>query len=105
MSLFFFNPIVTIIVLLSAGLSVSILGTHFKLKLTRQLVLILSLLALLAGLLSCFAFDKTNLGFQFLTQFNFVSEYNLALTFGADGLSMVFLILTLIIFPVLFLAS
>lgn len=105
MSLFFSNPIITIIVLLAAGLSASILGTHFKLKLIRQLVLALSLLALLVGLLSCFAFDQSNLGFQFLTRFNFISEYNLALTFGVDGLSMVFLILTLIIFPVLFLAS
>ena len=71
----------------------------------RVLILTSSLIALFIGVLSCLAFDKSDLGFQFLTQINLLEEFNLSLTFGVDGLSMLLLLLTLFIFPVLFLAS
>lgn len=40
-----------------------------------------------------------------MSSFNFVPEYNLSFAVGVDGLSFVFLILTLITFPPLFLAA
>jgi proton-translocating NADH-quinone oxidoreductase chain M len=74
---------------------------------TDQLQLILgsSLVALFISILACLSFDKSDLGFQFLTQVSLLEEYNLSFTLGVDGLSMIFLVLTLFIFPVLFLSS
>jgi len=71
----------------------------------RYLTLSSSVIALFLGIFACLAFDKSDIGFQFLTTLNFIPEYNLAFTLGADGLSMVFLLLTLFIFPILFLSS
>lgn len=105
MSLFFSNPLVTLVLVLGAGLAVSLVIPASNTALVRRFTLAVSIVALVAGLLACLGFDKSNLGFQFLFRFNLVPEYNLALTLGADGLSMVFLLLTLFIFPILFLSS
>lgn len=90
-----------------AGLSATLLITigAIRLLLIRQLALGASLLALIMGVLSCLSFDKTNLGFQFLALVNHIASYNLSLSLGIDGLSMSFLLLTLFVFPVLFLAA
>ena len=105
MFILFQSPLVSMVVVLTLGLFVSIVASGANKKSIRQIPTVTSLLALFIGLLSCLAFDKSNLGFQFLYQFNVIPEYNLALTLGADGLSMVFLLLTLFIFPLLFLSA
>lgn len=105
MSIFFENPLVSIILILLTGLILSLVTTEAKILFTRQLTLVTSLLALIFGLVSCLAFDKSNLGFQFSSRLNIVSEYNIALSLGADGLSMVFLLLTLFVFPILLLSA
>jgi len=48
---------------------------------------------------------KADLAFQFVSRYQPIPEYNLTFTLGADGLSMVFLLLTLFLFLVLFLAA
>jgi len=69
-----------------------------------RLAVVYSLAALLIGVYAGYNFDKS-LGFQYLSSYSVLPEYNLSLTFGADGLSMVFLLLTLFIFPVCYLAA
>lgn len=44
-------------------------------------------------------------GFQFLARFSVLPADNLTFTLGADGLSMIFLLLTLFIFPICFASS
>lgn len=67
---------------------------------TRPVVLITSMSALLIGTMSCLSFDKSAVGFQFLSTARVLPEYNLTFSVGADGLTMVFLLLTLFIFPI-----
>ncbi len=101
----FEHPLALILLILIMGffLSLSIsAGEHNAL---RVVVLGTSLCALFVGVVSCLAFNKADLGFQFITRLHFIPEYNLALTLGADGLSMIFLLLTLFIFPILFLSA
>lgn len=71
----------------------------------KHLPLLTSIWVFLLGVYTCLYFDKATTGFQFPIEFNYVPEYNLALSFGVDGLSMVFLLLTLFTFPFLFLAA
>lgn len=99
------SPVIVIVLLLAFSLCLSILAPYTKMHFIRQFTLAVSLVALAIGLLGCYSFDKSNLGFQFIAQVHFIPEYNLALTLGVDGLSMVFLLLTLFIFPILFLAT
>lgn len=64
-----------------------------------------SLLALAIGLFMGLSFDKAAVGFQYMSSIGFVAEYNSAFALGVDGLSYVFLVLTLFTFPFLFLAA
>jgi NADH-quinone oxidoreductase subunit M len=71
----------------------------------RKVCLQGSLLALAIGLMLGLSFDKAAVGYQFMSTAGTVVEYNSAFTFGVDGLSYVFLVLTLFTFPFLFLAA
>lgn len=64
-----------------------------------------SLLALAVGLFMGLTFDKASVGYQYMSSIGFISEYNSAFALGVDGLSYVFLVLTLFTFPFLFLAA
>jgi len=64
-----------------------------------------SLLAFAVGLAMGLTFDKAAVGYQFMSGVGTVAEYNSNFAFGVDGLSYVFLILTLFTFPFLFLAA
>lgn len=86
---------------LSVGFGMIFLARH---EYAVHLAIAYSLAALLVGVCAGYSFNKS-LGFQYLSSYSILSEYNLSLTFGADGLSMVFLLLTLFIFPVCFLAA
>ena len=105
MLFFFNNALLILIAVLAIGFAVSVRLHPSRVVDLRRVTLGASTLALAVGVLSCLAFDKSNLGFQFLFFCYVIPYYNIALTFGADGLSMVFLLLTLFIFPVLFLSS
>lgn len=105
MTLLLNNPLALISALLAATLLLTLALPARQLNTIRYVTLTVSVVALLIGLTSCLAFDKADIGFQFLTTLNFIPEYNLSFTLGADGLSMVFLLLTLFIFPILFLSA
>lgn len=105
MATIFQQPIVLLVVLLSAGLAFSLVLPASRVDVVRTFSLGLSSVALLVGLLSCLSFNKTMVGFQFTSRVDLLPQYNLSFTLGADGLSMVFLLLTLFIFPICFLSS
>jgi NADH-quinone oxidoreductase subunit M len=104
-STFLQNPLTIIAVLLGATLALTLVLPARNLVVIRYIILSSSLLALLLGVVACLAFDKASAGFQFLDALNFIPEYNLGFTLGADGVSIVFLLLTLFIFPTLFLSA
>lgn len=99
------NPLSAVSLLLAVTLIFTLVLPARNLVTIRYVILSSSLVALFMGVVACLAFDKSDIGFQFLTALNFIPEYNLSFTLGADGLSMVFLLLTLFIFPVLFLSA
>lgn len=105
MSVFLHNPLSFVAGLLAVTLAFTLLIPARRVETIRYVTLISSLLALFAGISACLAFDKADIGFQFLSTLNYIPEYNLSFTLGADGLSLVFLILTLFVFPILFLSS
>jgi NADH:ubiquinone oxidoreductase subunit 4 (subunit M) len=61
--------------------------------------------AAVIGALMCFKFNASVVGFQFLVTALGGFSNNLTFSFGADGLSMVFLVLTLFTFPVCILSA
>lgn len=71
----------------------------------REIALRGSLVALALGLTVLLTFDKTAAGYQYLMHYNFSPQYNLDFTLGVDGLSLTFLLLTLFIMPIGFVAS
>jgi NADH-quinone oxidoreductase subunit M len=105
MSTFLQNPLALISLLLSATLVLTLLLPARSIVTIRYTILSSSLLSLFMGAVACLSFDKSDIGFQFLATLNFIPEYNLSFSLGADGLSMVFLLLTLFIFPILFLSA
>lgn len=99
------HPILTRTLILIAGFLFSLTLPADRPEVLRMAVLITSFGALITGLFACLSFDKASLGFQFLFRLELLPQYNLALTLGVDGLSFVFIRLTLFIFPLCFLSS
>lgn len=99
------SPLLTIVSVLSLAFFYALIIGAKHIVVIRQLCLFASLVALFIGVLMGLSFDKGAVGYQFMSSFSFIAEYNAALALGVDGLSFVFLILTLATFPVLFLAA
>lgn len=103
---FISSPILIILIVLCTGFFLSLtLVSDAQLPFVRRLCLGASLVALSVGVAAALFFDKATIGFQFMSTFYLVPQANLSLALGVDGLSFVFLILTLITFPPLFLAA
>jgi proton-translocating NADH-quinone oxidoreductase chain M len=99
------QPLLTVIFLLSIGFFYALIIPAQRTALIRQLCLLVSLAALFVGVFACLAFDKGAAGYQFMSSFNLITDYNLSFALGVDGLSLVFLMLTLFTFPAMFLAA
>jgi NADH:ubiquinone oxidoreductase subunit 4 (subunit M) len=99
------SPIVTIVVVLVTAFFYAIISGAKHTTFVKQLCLSSSLLALFIGVLGGLSFDKSVAGYQFMSSFSFLKQYNTSLALGVDGLSFVFLLLTLVTFPILFLAA
>jgi NADH-quinone oxidoreductase subunit M len=104
-TLLFQEPLLALVILLTVGTLYSTVLPASNPRVVRLFALCISLTALLLGLLSCLSFDKAISDFQFLYRLDLIPQYNLTLTLGADGFSMVFLLLTLFVFPVCILAG
>jgi len=98
-------PILTITSILVLGIFYALQISAQKIVIVRKLCLSVSFAALFVGVLTGLSFDKSAVGFQYLSAFNYVEEYNSSFALGVDGLSYIFLMLTLVTFPFLFLAA
>lgn len=105
MTVYLQNPLICIVVVLATTSFFTLMAPVEALLFIRLATLAASLAALIIGLIAGLSFDKGVTGFQFLTTLSTSTAYNFSFTLGADGFSMVFLLLTLFIFPVLFLAA
>lgn len=99
------SPLLSIVGVLGLGFFYALVIRVEKVDVIRQICLASSLLALFIGVMSVLSFDKSVAGYQFMSSFNYMPQYNLSFAVGVDGLSFVFLLLTLITFPPLFLAA
>ena len=102
---FFNDPLYAAVVYLSTFLLINLIVPVKAVEYHRISTLMVSLVALFLGLISCASFYKGISGFQFTHELSEILDYNLRFSLGADGFSMIFLLLTLFIFPVLFLAA
>jgi len=71
----------------------------------RHLVMAASCASLLISLYFFGGFDKLTSGFQWISEYPLLPPYNLYFPIGMDGISALFLLLTLFTFPLLFLAA
>ena len=99
------QPLLSIVAVLSVSFVFSLVLRAEKIASIRLICLGASFAALAIGVSAGLSFDKGAAGYQFLSGFNFVEQYNLTFALGVDGLSFVFLLLTLFIFPILFLSA
>lgn len=99
------SPITTIITLLGGALGFALIMQPKDSITMRQLCLAVSFLTLCIAILMGLSFDKAATGYQFVSSVSFVAEYNTSFAVGVDGLSYIFLVLTLFTFPFLFLAA
>lgn len=102
---FFYQPLYAAMVYLAVFLLINLFAPAAAVRYHRISTLTVSLVALILGLIACFSFDKSVAGFQFEGDLGLIRSYNLEFSFGVDGFSMIFLLLTLFIFPVLFLSA
>ena len=79
-------------------LFILLIPTKFKKDLIG-LSFIMSITFFLIALFYWFFFNDSIIEFQFVTCLLLIPEYNLNLSFGLDGLSLTFLLLTTFIFP------
>ena len=105
--MFLTQPLLVMLAVLSTSLLFVLIAprTPTGLLAVRTTCLWGSFFALAIGLSMGLTFDKAAVGYQYMSSIGFVAEYNSALALGVDGLSYVFLILTLFTFPFLFLAA
>lgn len=74
-------------------------------KLLKVVALNASCFSFTGSLLTWFFFNKSYGGFQFVTKLEWISLFNLTFTFGVDGISLFFLLLTTLLIPLCLLAS
>ena len=99
------NPLLGILIFMFLGLIILIGTPARNNKLIKLYSFLFSVISLWAGLLLCFLFNKSQAGFQFLFNFPSLNLYNIELSFGIDGISIIFILLTLFTFPLCFLAA
>jgi NADH-quinone oxidoreductase subunit M len=78
---------------------VSLIPKHEE-NTVRNISLIVTTIFLLMTIDLWYHFDKSEIGFQFYCQLPLISEYNLNLSLGLDGISLCFLLLTAFIMPI-----
>ena len=71
----------------------------------RTAGLLISIVIFLLSLNLWVLFDKSIPGYQFLASYPFISQLGLSITFGIDGISLFFILLTTFIIPFCLLSS
>jgi NADH-ubiquinone oxidoreductase chain 4 len=105
MTVLFQYPLECILAVLTIGFFVCFILPTGEIELARLWALSSSVVAFIVALFGCAHFDQTLHGFQFVWRLNLYAFNNATLALGVDGLSLVFLLLTLFIFPVCILAA
>lgn len=96
------NPLVWLVFILFSGFIFLITTSRVYIHL---IALILSLFVLFLGVVICLMFNKAVSTFQFVFFLPGYGAYNISLAFGLDGISLIFLMLTLFTFPLCFLSA
>lgn len=97
-------PVLSILLLILPIASVVILLTSDQLK-ARSIALIGNIITLLISLFVVFNFDQTYSGFQFIHTTPWISSLNIDYSVGIDGISILFLPLTSLLFIGVIIAS
>jgi proton-translocating NADH-quinone oxidoreductase chain M len=71
----------------------------------KEITLKISFLTFTTSILIWILFKKNKSGFQFVTTYTWSSYFNLSCTLGVDGISLFFLLLTTLLFPLCFIVS
>jgi proton-translocating NADH-quinone oxidoreductase chain M len=99
------NPVFLILIVLLGTLAYVLLVPARYIAEIRTLCLTASAIALFISLIAGVIFDKSAAGYQFVASCIDVYAYNTSFAFGMDGLSYIFVVLTLFTFPFLFLSA
>ncbi len=97
-------PILSILLLILPIASGLILLISDQLK-ARSIALFASIITLLVSLIVVFSFDASNPGFQFIERIPWITSLNIEYTVGVDGISILFLPLTSLLFIGVIIAS
>jgi NADH-quinone oxidoreductase subunit M len=73
--------------------------------LAKQLTLLVSLAVFVFALLATIAYDPDKAGFQFTQKHSWISQFGISYSVGADGISIVLLLLSAVLVPIVVLAS
>lgn len=76
-----------------------ILTPSYLQTLIKNFTLIISCIVFILSILIWVSFDKSSLQFQYMIYISWLSEFNIHLIFGIDGISLFFFVLTALIFP------
>ena len=76
-----------------------------KSELIKRVAFIITLLIALFSILLAFRFDKAITGFQFIQSNSWISAFNVNFAVGVDGISLVLILLSTILVPVVILAT
>jgi len=99
----FQNLLLVILMTTGGGATLlALLPSHYRL---REYTLSISSLAFIESLILLGGFDGTTAQFQFPIQTSWMTDNNIGLTFGIDGISLFFVVLTTLLFPLCLLAS
>jgi proton-translocating NADH-quinone oxidoreductase chain M len=93
-SALFYSFIIILVNLIFIGITPS----YFQ-KFIKNFTLIMSCSLFILSLLIWIGFDKSSLQFQYMIYISWLSEFNIHLIFGIDGISLFFFLLTTLIFP------
>ncbi len=97
-------PILSLLLIILPIASAIILLTSDHLK-ARWIALLANIITLLLSLILVFQFDKTNAGFQFIERLAWIPSLNIDYIVGIDGISILFLPLTSLLFIGIIIAS
>ena len=91
--------IIAIIEFLFVGLSIICLIPKNKDVIIKNFSLFITAVIFFMSIVLWYYFDKSQTGFQFVSQLSIIPDYNLNLSFGIDGISLCFVLLTTFIMP------
>jgi NADH-quinone oxidoreductase subunit M len=100
LSIVTFLPLVGALIILLINGEASAVATN-----SRYTALWTSLLTFILSLFIWFGFDRSNAGFQFEEQAEWLPAYNIGYRMGVDGISMMFVLLSTLLTPLCILAS